>query len=276
RCLVGSDICIRDRQAPPPPEAAATPDRTSVCAPAEVRAEASAGTAEISFRASCPTAISGYNIYISTVPLGEAYPGTALPGSVEAWNHPVFPGDTTPEDGVEVYRAEGLTDGVRYYVHVRTVFPDQSLSRPSEEIAIVTGPRGTIELAARFASEQDGFSFAAGAYVRADDLANDLYFYPAEGRDFLASPDRLGLLRATRLRVLPFRGELSEAAAGAATMSSLPTEPRVAVEEGDWVQVMTADKTFALVKVLGLEGQGEGRKMRLFYVWSPAVGAPVF
>lgn len=261
---------------PQPPSGEEFARRAEKCAPTDVSAEVDAGTAVVSFRVDCPVNISGYNIYISTIPLVEEYPGTAMPGSVEPWNHPVFPGDTNPEDGIEVYEAEGLENGVRYYVHTRTVFPDQTLSRPSEEIAIVPGPRGTIELATRYSSEQDGFSFAKNEYVRADDLANDMYFYSADGRDYLASPDRLGFLRTTKFRVLPFEGELDEVAAEVEKMSSLPTEARVAVEPGEWVQVMTEGKTFALVKVVEITGEGNERRMRLFYAWSPLVGAPVF
>ncbi len=250
--------------------------RVDLCVPYNVAVEVEAGRALVRFKADCTVLTSGYNIYVSREPLVTAYPGTVLPAEVTPWNQPVFPGDTNPEDGVEVYEAEGLSDGVPYYVHVRTVFADRSLSAPSEELLIVPGPRGVMDLAVRYKGEQDGFSFARDGYVRADNVDNDLYYYALDGKDYLGSPNQLGFLRRTRFRLLPFRGEYGEVTAEMAKLSSLPGEDRVAVKAGDWVQVMTEDKTFALLRVDGAAGEGSGRRLKIWYAYSPAVGAPVF
>lgn len=265
----------------PRPESKQVPEekivsRSGGCIPYNLRVEVKSGTAVVRFQSDCSLLISGYNIYVSREPIVGEHSGPERPESVRPWNQDVFAGDTSPEDGMEEFVAEGLEDGVPYFVHVRTVFPDRTMSKPSTEAVIVPGPRGTIELTQRFKSERDGFSFGTNGYARADDLSNDLYYYANNGRDYLASPDRLGFLRTTYFRVLPFRGELGEVTAQLRTLSSLPAETQVVVNAGDWVQIMTQDKTFALMQVLGAEGAKDNRRLALFYAYSPAVGAPVF
>ena len=253
-----------------------TVDETATaCVPFDVSVEVDNELAVVEFKSDCEQLISGYNIYVSRQPLAEQYPGATLPDGIEPHNHPVFPGDTDTDDEVETYEAEGLENGVRYHVHVRTVFPGGELSAPSREVAIVPGPRGEITLAVRYESEQDGFSFARDEYVRADNVDNDLYFYTREGNDFLASPSRLGFLRSTKFRVLPFGGTLDEVTSQLAGQP-VPDQERVMVENGDWVQILTEDGTFALVQVREISGSGDSRSVRMFYAYSPVEGTPAF
>ena len=119
------------------------------------------------------------------------YPGATLPSSVKPFNPTPFPGDTNPDDGVEHFTAEGLQNGVTYYVTIRTVYPDGTLSPPSREVGVVCNPRGEVEISIRYESEHDGYSFAGDRYVRADTDENDLYFFSKDGIDYIASPDRL-------------------------------------------------------------------------------------
>ncbi len=132
----------------------------SGCVPHDVRVDVNDGSMIVSFKETCEVLKSGYNIYISRQPLADDYPGQTLPASVVPHNHPVFPGDTNPDDGIEQYEAKGLENGVPYFVSVRTVFPDRTLSKPSQELVTVCGPRGEMELAIRYTSDNDGFSFA--------------------------------------------------------------------------------------------------------------------
>ena len=76
-------------------------------------------------------AIAGYNIYISREPLAVKYPGPSIDGSIETFNTTPFPGDTDPEDRVEHFDAVNLENGVKFYVSVRVVYPDRSVSKPS-------------------------------------------------------------------------------------------------------------------------------------------------
>ncbi len=249
---------------PPPPGA----EHRATCRPEAPTVEAGDGAMTIAWKVECPQLISGYNIYISEQPLTEH--------NSQPFNATVYPGDTDPDDGVVQYDAQGLDNGVRYYVSVRVVFPDQSLSAPSDEVAAVCGPRGEIELATRYSAEQDGYSFAQNQYVRADDLNNDLYFYSKGGTDYLASPIRLdGFLRNNRFMRLSVNGDLETVKHQLASIDSEPGDDRVAVREGDWVWIVTTEGHHALVQVRKLTVEdGKGTVVLSFAYW-PIEGPPV-
>ncbi|MBU8934538.1 MAG: hypothetical protein KOO62_11090 [candidate division Zixibacteria bacterium] len=253
-----------------------TEETTSGCVPNDVRVDVNDGTMIVSFKEDCSAMKSGYNIYISEQPLVADYSGPSLPATVKPHNHPVFPGDTNPEDGIEQYEAEGLQNGVVYYVSVRTVLADRSLSKPSLELVTACGPRGEMELAIRYSSERDGFSFIRNEFVRADDLSNDLYFYSRDGQDYLASPLRLdGFLRDNKLRLVHNGGELADISDLIAE-GVVSSENRVMVKTGDWVRVQTVEGFTALVKVLAVEGGDSERRIRLYYAFSPRTERPLF
>ena len=249
-----------------PPQTGA--EQRASCRPEAPTVEAGDGAMTIAWKAECPQLISGYNIYISEQPLSE--------DNSQPFNAAVYPGDTDPDDGVVQYDAQGLANGVRYYVSVRVVFPDQSLSAPSDEVAAVCGPRGEIELATRYSSEQDGYSFAQSRYVRADDLDNDLYFYSKGGTDYLASPIRLdGFLRNNRFMRLSVDGDLETAKHQLVSIDSEPRDDRVAVREGDWVWIVTTEGHHALVQVRKLTVEGGKGPVALFFAYWPISGTPI-
>ena len=248
---------------PPQPGA----EHRATCRPEALTVEAGDGAMTITWKVECPRLISGYNIYISEQALSE--------DNSRPFNATVYPGDTEPDDGVVRYDAQGLDNGVRYYVSVRVVFPDQSLSAPSEEVAAVCGPRGEIELATRYSTEQDGYSFAQSRYVRADDLNNDLYFYSKGGTDYLASPIRHGFLRNNRFMRLSVNGDLETVKHQLASIDSEPRDDRVAVREGDWVWIVTTEGHHALVQVRKLTSkEGKGTVVLSFAYW-PISGPPI-
>jgi hypothetical protein len=221
--------------------------------------------------------ISGYNIYISETPLADRFPDGDYPESVRPHNTAVFPGDTNPEDGVEHYEAEGLQNGRKYYVSVRIVFPDRTLSRPSNEVAAVPGPRGELVLDMRYRGDRDGYSFAGDAYVRADDTRNDLYFFSLNGKNFLASPTRLnGFLRESRFIVLPFDGEAHDVMERVVGFEDSPTSDRVEVTVGDWILMRTQDGTHALMNVIDITGTGEERRIKFYFAVSALEGELFF
>ena len=247
------------------------------CAPYDLEVEVDDRAMTVMWKSECDRIISGYNVYISERPIAGADPAVTPGESIEPYNQAVFAGDTDPSDGVEHFVAERLENGVRYYVSVRVVFPDRSLSPPSGEVSTVCGPRREIELATRYSSEQDGFSLGKNMYVRADDLSNDLYFYSKDGRDYLASPDRLGgFLRANRFATLPHRGEFDAVKRYLQQGAYPATADRIAVKPGDWLLIATVEKTHALVKVLGFSGHDQGRRVRLFLAYCPAAGELLF
>ena len=241
------------------------------CTPTGIRADVNRQMMTVSWKPNCGRTNSGYNIYLSKKPLAGSYQGIEVSAEVAPHNLQPFLGDTDPSDGIEHYDAEGLTDGQPYYVSVRIVFPDETLSKPSEEIIAVCGARGEIELSLRFKSDKDGFSFGHNEYVRADGVDNDLYFFSKDGKDFLASPTRLGgFLRSTKLAVLPFKGDLG--GIGQVLDSSKPSKERVEVSQGDWLHIITADGGQAVLLVNGFSGKAEQRRIQLDYAFSPGPG----
>ena len=247
------------------------------CFPYDLDVEVNDHLMIVSWKTNCKQVITGYSIYISPEPLVDQFPGSELPSSVTPHNSEPYPGDTEPEDGIEHFTAEGLENGVKYYVSVRVVFTDRSLSLPSNEVLAVCGPRGEITLGMRYKSDHDGFSFEKNDYVRADDLDNDLYFFSKDGIDYIASPERLnGFLKANRLRVLPFKGEFNRLRKKLSDIETDPNQDRVEVQEGDWVHVLTPDRKNALLKVLEISGVEENRTMILFYAFSPVPDELIF
>lgn len=245
------------------------------CIPLSIKADVNREAMTVSWIPNCNRTSSGFNIYISGQPLAATWPGAQMPAEIKPHNHQPFMGDTDPSDGREHFEAEGLTDGVLYYVSVRIVYPDGTLSKPSEEIMAVCGGRGEIELSLRFKSEKDGFSFDFNEYVRADGVDNDLYFFSRDGEDYLASPTRLGgFLRTSKLAILPFEGELVDI--GQVLEASKPSQERVEVRQGDWLHLVTADGGQAVMQVKGFAGQGEQRRILLQYAFTPGPGPLVF
>ena len=221
--------------------------------------------------------ISGYNIYISEEPLAAKYPGPSLPETVKPFNSTFYPGDKNPDDGIEHFTAEGLKDGVKYYVTVRVVMADRSLSEPSNEVVAVCGASSEFDLAFRYREKNDGYSFAGDKHVRADASDNDIYFYAKDGVDYLASPSRLdGFLKNNRLTVLPYKGNIRFIKEKMKSYGGEPSEDRVAVAKGNWVLVKTDQNTHALLQVLDFKGEGEDRQVRLSLAYCPLPGEMFF
>jgi hypothetical protein len=221
--------------------------------------------------------ISGYNIYISEEPLVAKYPGPAIDPEVETYNVQPFPGDTNPEDGIEYFDAKALENGVRYYVSVRVVYPDGSVSKPTEEVEAVCGPRGEIELAIRYQGEHDGYSFKMNEYVEADGVANDLYFFNRGDAYFLGSPKRLsGFINDTRFLKLPFAGSYAEVAEQLASTKMTATDDQVEIAPGDWLLLECNGGTHALVNVREIDGAGRDARVTLFFAYSAIVGEIFF
>lgn len=242
----------------------------SGCRPFDLSVSVDSGKMTLKWKKECNQSISGYNIYISTEPLAPKFALKQLPKNMPTFNREIFPGDTNPDDSVEIFEATGLSNGVKYYVSVRIILPSGLQSKPTREITAVCGPSGEVELSARFKSEQDGYSFSQEKFVRADNDQNDIYYFHSEGVDYLASPIKLnGFLKDVKLSLLPFTGELEKVKEKLTLLGSSPADDKITVITGDWVRVLVPDGTNTLVRVLGFSGEGENRKIRLFYLHSP-------
>lgn len=254
-----------------------TGESSGSCRPQNLTVEGGDETLTIAWDPNCDKLISGYNIYISEQSLASHSSGDESRLSAEPFNSTPFSGDTEPGDGVEHFVAKRLENGKKYHVSVQTVLPDQTLARFSKEIVTACSPKGTIDLSIRYKSEKDGFSFDQVKTVRADELANDIYFYSKDGRDVLASPRRLdGFLRDNRFVVLKYRGDLRAVKNGLVQKSAQPGEQTVDITIGDWVLLKTEDNMFALIEVLGFSGSGDSRRVELFYSYSTIKGEMFF
>lgn len=221
--------------------------------------------------------ISGYNIYIGQEPATRDSLGLNATDTLTPFNIGPYPGDTDPDDEVESFQAENLINGVKYYVTVRVIYPDGSLSPASNEVVAVCGPRGEITLDQRYRGSHDGFSFDKNTYVEADASANDLYYYSANGTDYLASPRRLGgYLRQSRFAHLSLTGTLQDIRPRLAKTKSEPSEDKIEIKPGDWIHIRSEDDRNAVMRVLGFEGDGRSRKVRLYLAYCPVAGEMLF
>jgi len=243
--------------------------------PVDLQVEVNHKSMDISWKKSGNGAFSGYNIYIEKGP--SSMISTPDNTKTPPFNSSIFPGDTNPDDGVEHFLAEGLENSVDYYVSVAAVYPDGSLSNFTNEIKVVCGGRGEIELAMRYNGNNDGFSFVENKYVSADATSNDLYFFSKNGVDQLGSPSRLnGFLNESKLIVLPMKGSFDEVIEMIPIQSVVPTEDLVEISEGDWVLIQSANSKYSLVKVNRFSSMGRNRTCHLLYAYSVQVNELLF
>jgi hypothetical protein len=254
----------------------AVPSHPDVLA-AGLTAEAGDRSMVVRWRQLGTGSISGYNIFITRGP--QVNVANDAGAKAAPHNTTVYPGDTNPDDSVIEYTADGLENGVKYHVTVRVVYPDQTMSKTSNEAIVVCGPRGEFTLAARYKSHADGFALASGKQVRADAADNDLYFFTKDGVDYLASPSRLnGYLRKSRFISVDHEGILDQARRkiSAGQLRSQKGEERIVVKPGDWVLLLTDEGLSALIHVIALSGVNDARMMRLSYNLCPLAGEAIF
>lgn len=255
-----------------PKKTVITEELKTTCYPENLKVNVNSEEMEVVWQNKCKELISGYNIYISETPLNVDYPGRELPASVKPHNTATYAGDTNPDDGVEIYEAKHLENGKKYYVSVRLVFPDRTLSKPTNEVMTVCGPRGEIEMSIRYNGEHDGFSFENNEYVKADQLENDLYFFSKDGEDYLNSPIKLdGFLKDNKLKKLKLKGDLDHVRKQLETITISPNEVKIAIAKGDWIWLKTTDGKSALIKVVDIYGEGKDRRVKLSYAYIPIV-----
>ncbi len=237
--------------------------------PVDLTVEPADGSIIVQWKRQGEGLISGYNVYI------HSRPGVISTDS--SHNFEPFPGDTNPDDGVERYEALGLQNGKRYYVTVRVIYPDRSLSALSNEAETICGPHREITLDHRFSGEHDGFALGLNKYVRADSDASDLYFFTKDGEDFLASPDRLnGYNRKSAFAKLALKGSLADIRKAVSESNVQPSADKLTIKPGDWIMIRTADRYNGLLRIIGVDGKESSRKITLEMSYCPAEGEMVF
>ncbi len=244
----------------------ASSESRQACVPYQIRVEVNDNSMTVIWKADCDQLTSGYNIYVTEYSLWNKYKNKQLPKSVRPHNTVFFPGDIDRADKIEHYQADGLENGKKYFVSVRIVYPDRTLSRPSKEITAYCYPNGIIELPIRNKARTDGFSFGLNKSVEATDLENDIYFFSKEGKNYLNSPNKMnGFLRKNKFIKLPFEGDFADIIGNLKNSRFIPKNERVEVIKGDWVEILTEDSNFILLKVLDITGTGDNKKIKLFY-----------
>ena len=242
------------------------------CAPSNLTARVNDGGVFLKWDTNCPekTILSGYNIYILDRPIYETYHDTVPPPEIKPMNIIPYPGDTDPEDSYETMPVDNLENGVEYFVSIRTVFPDRSLSVSSNELSIICRPEGRFKLEIRYRGTEDGFSFSDGQSVRADDDANDLYFYNKDDIDYIASPARLnGFLRHSKFYSL---GKTKDIYQYSEFQLDLVPVDKMPVRLGESYLVNTSDNRFAKIRLEEISGEGDSRALHFTYIYQTEKG----
>lgn len=191
--------------------------------------------------------ISGYNIYIAESSDSEG----------RLYNKTPYPGDTDGDINNESIELVGLENGQRYYVFIRTVFPDGKLSRASARVEFKPLLRGRLEISQNHTTGQSGYSFDREIYTQARDFDNDLYIYATSDRVGISSPSRLHPgLRTT----LIYKGD------SPVKSSFKQTQPLI---KGETYILKTADGGTARLKVVKITGKPPVIKVILGFVYYP-------
>jgi hypothetical protein len=227
--------------------------------------------AVIAWNPGCPGTriLRGYNIYLSPVPLTEQHPRYELPQSIKPFNREIYPGDTVGDPNRETYECEDISNATVYYAHVRTVYNDNSLSLPTNEIEVVSYAQGEIELAVSYSGKQDGFSFEKNNYCGTDDIENDIYFYSKDGKDYLCSPLRLGPVNRPT-KIYP-AGEGSTLGNISDIRPSGDPLEKVELRKGGIYIIITEEDYPVKLRAAEITGSGDDRKIRFEYIYKPPV-----
>jgi hypothetical protein len=219
--------------------------------------------------------IRGYNVYVSDDGSVASLPPDSKRLRKHLYQASTYPGDTDGDIRRESITIERLEPGIRYYVHVRTVFPNGQQSPPSEEQEVIPRPRGRIVLSPRFSGGDDGFSFRRNEIVPPTSEANDLYLYTTAEGVFLASPSRLNRgLRETRFVALGPSDSLDDYPRLERPWEG---EEKIDVKVGHSIGLILEGEHLAKLRPVAVEGSREDGPQVVFeYVYQPVKGESSF
>lgn len=211
--------------------------------------------------------LQGFNIYLLPEPLTKMSENGELPKGIEPFNKLIYPGDTEGDPNRETYEIKEIDNSVIYYVHVRTVNSDGSLSKPSNEVELVTVARGEIALALAHSGINDGFSLDRAKYCHTNDLANDFYVFEKDSWFYLCSPARLSPVnRETRIYDLGSSNKLGDLPV------DLPPgggEQKVRLVKRSLYLVVTEEGHQAKLRMKYDSGNGTEKRIYFEYLYQP-------
>jgi hypothetical protein len=247
-------------------------DESRLCKPQDLTIDSIANNyTRIAWNPGCPgiRVMRGFNIYLSPVPQVSKYTGRELPKNIRAFNSEIYPGDSEGKLNRETYEIENIDNATRYYVHVRAVYNDGSLSVPSNEIELLIYQQGTIELDVSYSGNQAGYSFVKDRPCKTDALENDIYYYHKDGIDYICSPSRIG----------PVNRNNKIYAAGSGNQQPDPDNlnvegnsvDRIAVIPGQNLLIDTEEDYKVGLFIVGFEGAESDRRVVFEYFYKPPV-----
>jgi hypothetical protein len=275
--LLFLSILIISQCAPPtkriiPRETGEKAGKVRECTPAKVAVQPGNHKLVIRWDPNCSDSVilSGYNIYLLNKPLDKKDYGPNPSSRIKPHNSVPYPGDTGTDSRLESMEINNLDNGREYFISVRAVYPDESVSAISDEISAICRPEGEFTLEFRYAGLNDGFSFARGLSVRADASANDIYFFQKDGFDFIASPHRLnGFLRKSELYSL---GKTESIYQYPKFELTNPSAEKLPVLRGESYLIKTADGNYAKIWLQGATGEGKERTLKFIYIYQTIKG----
>ncbi|MEZ5358818.1 MAG: hypothetical protein R3F48_08280 [Candidatus Zixiibacteriota bacterium] len=243
------------------------------CTPKDLKIEQTGShLVKIGWNPGCPGTriMQGFNIYASAEPLVKRYFGREMPDNIKPYNDKVYPGALDASQDREYFDFENIQLGQLYYVHVRVVNSDGSLSLPTNEIEVICFPQGTLDLAVSYSGNEAGFSFVTDTYCGTDDVINDLYFFSKDGKDFLCSPSRISEVnRQNKIYVA------GKAASLGGTENIGPVGSPLEKTElipGTVYIIETEDGHFAKLRLVQMKGSGNERRAEFEYFYrSPVI-----
>lgn len=218
--------------------------------------------------------IRGYNVYVSTDAGLSKLAATDVRLKDARYGGASYPGDTDGDTRTESIAIVGLKTGERYYVHVRTAFPNGQMSPPSAELMIVPRPRGVFVLHPRLSGGSEGFSFVQDTVVDWMSSDNDMYMFNAHDSLFLASPSRVSdVLRTTKFYDLGASTSIEDYPTFDA---SQPPVERIVIRAGHTIAVAVDHAGTAKLRPQTVRNDGDESVVTFEYMYQPVAGERQF
>ena len=261
---------------PVPAPSPAPPHATSLPAPQLDRVEGFTDHIELTWRTfrNDRDLIKGYNIYVANFPglAGLTDENPELKRFL--YDNSTYPGDTDGIIDSESISIQPVMMGTRYFVHVRTAFPDGHQGPPSEEREVIARPRGSMTLGPRFSGAKEGFSFASDREVPSLSDSNDVYLFIGRDGPHLGSPARLDAsLRRTAFSNMGPSASIEDYPA---CFNPPDRTDKIAVLSGQTTLVTLNDGRMAKLRPRNLTGGRDSLRVTFDYIYQPIIGEPHF